>query len=120
MNYELRTNKAFTLIELVVAIAILVIVITFAGVIFKVGINSHRTAAANAEIIITEKIDVLVIPERLVTFAEDSTFVDVKDSAGVISQLPVEVGLSDGINIEVIAGLDEGQEIIERPPRTIE
>jgi len=50
MNYEPRTNKAFTLIELVVAIAILVMVITFAGVIFKVSINSHRTAAANAEI----------------------------------------------------------------------
>lgn len=76
--------------------------------------------SANAEIIITEKIDVLVIPERLVTFAEDSTFVDVKDSAGVVSQLPIEVGLSDGINIEVIAGLDEGQEIVERPPKTIE
>jgi prepilin-type N-terminal cleavage/methylation domain-containing protein len=50
MNYEPGNNKAFTLIELVVAIAILVMVITFAGVIFKVSINSHRTAAANAEI----------------------------------------------------------------------
>jgi prepilin-type N-terminal cleavage/methylation domain-containing protein len=50
MNNEQRTNKAFTLIELVVAIAILVIVISFAGVIFKVSINSHRTAMANAEI----------------------------------------------------------------------
>ena len=50
MNYELRTNKAFTLIELVVAIAILVMVISFAGVIFKVSINSHRTATASAEI----------------------------------------------------------------------
>ena len=76
--------------------------------------------SANAEIIIAEKRDVLVIPERLVTFVEDSTFVDIKDSAGVVSQLPVEVGLSDGISIEVIAGLDEGQEIIEKPPKTIE
>ncbi len=50
MNYERRTNKAFTLIELVVAIAILVMVISFAGVIFKVSINSHRTATASAEI----------------------------------------------------------------------
>jgi prepilin-type N-terminal cleavage/methylation domain-containing protein len=50
MNYELRTNKAFTLIELVVAIAILVMVISFAGVIFKVSINTYRTAAANTEI----------------------------------------------------------------------
>jgi len=50
MNYELRTNKAFTLIELVVAIAILVMVISFAGVIFKVSISSYRTASANTEI----------------------------------------------------------------------
>jgi prepilin-type N-terminal cleavage/methylation domain-containing protein len=50
MNTELRTNKAFTLIELVVAIAILALVSSFAGVIFNVSIGSHRTAAANAEI----------------------------------------------------------------------
>jgi prepilin-type N-terminal cleavage/methylation domain-containing protein len=50
MNCKLRTRRAFTLIELVVAIAILVMLISFAGVIFKVSINSHRTATANTEI----------------------------------------------------------------------
>ena len=50
MNYELRTNKAFTLIELLVAIGILAIVLSFAGVIFRVSIDAHRTAIANAEI----------------------------------------------------------------------
>ncbi|MBN2181389.1 MAG: prepilin-type N-terminal cleavage/methylation domain-containing protein [Sedimentisphaerales bacterium] len=50
MNFNRRTKKAFTLVELMVAIGILVIVLSFAGVIFRVGINSHRTAAANAEI----------------------------------------------------------------------
>ena len=50
MNHKLRTKKAFTLIELVVAIAILAMVLSFAGVVFKVSINSHRTAIANAEI----------------------------------------------------------------------
>ncbi|MHC4734701.1 MAG: prepilin-type N-terminal cleavage/methylation domain-containing protein [Planctomycetota bacterium] len=48
MNCKLRTRRAFTLIELVVAIAILVMLISFAGVIFKVSIN--RTAKANTEI----------------------------------------------------------------------
>lgn len=62
MNYKLRTSRAFTLIELVVAIAILVMLISFAGVIFKVGIGSHRTAMANAEIMqklraITDQLD---------------------------------------------------------------
>ena len=50
MNNEQRTNKAFTLIELVAAIGIFVVVLLFASVIFKVSIDSHRTAGANAEI----------------------------------------------------------------------
>ncbi|MHC4259952.1 MAG: prepilin-type N-terminal cleavage/methylation domain-containing protein [Planctomycetota bacterium] len=43
-------RRAFTLIELVVAIAVLVIVSSFAGAIFNVSVNSQRTAAATAEI----------------------------------------------------------------------
>lgn len=43
-------KKGFTLIELVVAVAILVIVLSFAGVIFRVSTESHRTAIANSEI----------------------------------------------------------------------
>jgi prepilin-type N-terminal cleavage/methylation domain-containing protein len=50
MNYELKKIKAFTLIELMVSMGILVVVLLFAGVIFRVSINSHRTAQANAEI----------------------------------------------------------------------
>jgi prepilin-type N-terminal cleavage/methylation domain-containing protein len=51
INNEQRTYKAFTLIELVVAVALLALVFSFAGVIFKVSIDSYRTACANAEII---------------------------------------------------------------------
>jgi prepilin-type N-terminal cleavage/methylation domain-containing protein len=50
MNHEPQNKKGFTLIELMVAVAILAIVLAFAGMIFKVGIDSHRTAIANAEI----------------------------------------------------------------------
>ena len=50
MNNKLQTNKAFTLIELVVAIAILVLVTSFAGAVFRISIGSHRTGLANAEI----------------------------------------------------------------------
>lgn len=49
MNSEQRTN-AFTLVELVVAVALLTIVISFTGVIFNVSIDAHRAAGANAEI----------------------------------------------------------------------
>ena len=55
-------QAGFTLIELVVAVGILAMVISFAGVIFRVSIDSQRTAAANAEIlqklrVITEQLD---------------------------------------------------------------
>lgn len=43
-------RRAFTLIELVVAVGILAIIFSFAGVIFTVSTESQRTAAANAEI----------------------------------------------------------------------
>jgi len=50
MNHELRTDKAFTLIELVVAVALLAMVLGFASVIFRVSIEAYRTAGANTEI----------------------------------------------------------------------
>jgi len=43
-------RKAFTLIELLAATGILAVILSFASVIFKVGIGAHRTAIANAEI----------------------------------------------------------------------
>ena len=43
-------KKAFTIIELLTAVGLLAMVITFAGLIFKVSIEGQRTASANAEI----------------------------------------------------------------------
>ncbi|MHC4621582.1 MAG: type II secretion system protein, partial [Planctomycetota bacterium] len=43
-------KRAFTLIELVVAIGILAMVLSFSGVIFKVAADSYRVTDANAEI----------------------------------------------------------------------
>lgn len=50
MKNKLQNRKAFTLIELVVAIGILSMVLSFAGVIFRVSIDSQRAAIANADI----------------------------------------------------------------------
>ena len=55
-------RKAFTLLELIVALGILAVVLSFAGLIFRVSIDSHRMALANAEImqklrVITEQLD---------------------------------------------------------------
>ncbi len=55
-------RKAFTLMELVVALGILAVVLSFAGVIFRVSIDSQRLAQANAEImqklrVLTDQLD---------------------------------------------------------------
>jgi prepilin-type N-terminal cleavage/methylation domain-containing protein len=55
-------RKAFTLLEMVVALAILAVIMSFAGFIFRVSVGSQRMAMANAEVmqklrIITEQLD---------------------------------------------------------------
>ncbi|MBN2019450.1 MAG: prepilin-type N-terminal cleavage/methylation domain-containing protein [Sedimentisphaerales bacterium] len=66
MKYEIRNTKyerrAFTLVELVVAVGIMAMVILFAGTIFKESIGSYRAASAQAEImqklrVITDQLD---------------------------------------------------------------
>ncbi len=77
MNYKLRTNKAFTLIELVVAIAILAMVLSFAGVIFKVSIGAFRTGIANAEI---------MRKMRAITDQLNTDFKDIRKDAPLLIQ----------------------------------
>jgi prepilin-type N-terminal cleavage/methylation domain-containing protein len=55
-------RKAFTLIELIVALAILAIMMMFASAIFRVSVDAQRMAVANGEImqklrVITEQLD---------------------------------------------------------------
>jgi len=75
--------------------------------------------SANAEIVINKKDSVLVLPERLVTFRNDSAFVEIPGDKGEAKQLPIKTGLSDGLKVEILAGIDEGKEVIERPPKEI-
>jgi type II secretory pathway pseudopilin PulG len=50
MNKKQRTYKAFTLLELAVAMGLLAMMILFAGMIFNMSIDTYRAAMANAEI----------------------------------------------------------------------
>jgi HlyD family secretion protein len=75
--------------------------------------------SANANIIIQRKDNVLVIPERTVTMRNDSSFVDVPAGKGK-EQRQIKTGLSDAINIEVVNGLKENDEILEKPVKKIE
>lgn len=80
--------------------------------------------SANAEVVIREKHDVVLIPERLVLFEDDgaSTFVEVPGQGPEAEpvKVAVQLGLSDGLNVEIEDGLGEGDEVVQRPPREIE
>jgi len=75
--------------------------------------------SANADIIIRRAENVLTLPERLVTFNNDSAFVEVLDSQGKPRKKAIQLGLSDGVTAQVLAGLKENEPVIERPPKEI-
>lgn len=64
--------------------------------------------SANASVILEKAPDVLTLPESVINFEGDSTFVYVlADSAAKVYMLqPVVTGVSDGINIEIKDGVD--------------
>ena len=79
--------------------------------------------SANADVIIREKKDVLVLPERLVSFEDGGkkTFVELPsaDPKKEPSKKEIKTGISDGLNVEIVSGLTKGQKVVERPPKEI-
>lgn len=76
--------------------------------------------SANAHIIIQRKDSVLTIPERVVTFRNDSAFVKVALAPTKTEERYIKTGLSDAISIEVTQGLKEGDEVFEKPVKQID
>ena len=63
--------------------------------------------SANAEIPIEKKEQVLAIDESLIKYENDSTYVFVKSDPNMYEKVAIKTGISDGINIEVISGIDK-------------
>lgn len=64
--------------------------------------------SANGDIVIYKKDNVLAIKERDIIYDKDETFVEVKNGDG-FDKIKVETGISDGINTEIVSGLDTTQ-----------
>jgi HlyD family secretion protein len=75
--------------------------------------------SANAHIIIAKRDSVLSIPERVVTFRNDSAFVQIPVGDQGSEECYIKTGLSDAINIEVLEGLEEGVEVLEKEVKEI-
>lgn len=71
--------------------------------------------SANAEIILSQRSNVLSIPEYTVEMNGDSSFVYLLDTVNTKEQtfnrVAIQTGLSDGINIEVTGGIDENAKL---------
>ncbi len=67
--------------------------------------------SANADIVLDRRDDVLAIDESLLQFADGEPFVEVEVGEQRFERRPVRLGLSDGIRVEILSGLDEGTRI---------
>jgi HlyD family secretion protein len=84
------------------------------------GITLRAGYSANADIIINRRIDVPVIPERLVSFENGIATVELPSGEpGERESREVELGLSDAIQVEVTSGLDLGDKVLEPKPRSL-
>lgn len=67
--------------------------------------------SANAEIVLEQRLDVLAIDEGLVLFEEGGSFVEIEVGDQNFEKRAVKLGLSDGIRVEVLEGIEEGNHI---------
>lgn len=77
--------------------------------------------SANADLVIKEKKDILLVPERVIQFEDGGkkAFVEVPGTSPKAEPKKVEIGtgLSDGLNCEVTSGLKKGDLVVSRPPK---
>ncbi|MGO9241721.1 MAG: efflux RND transporter periplasmic adaptor subunit [Bryobacteraceae bacterium] len=71
--------------------------------------------SANAEIILEEKPNVLLVPEAAIIYGKDrEAAVEIPDATADKGRkkLPVKLGISNGVKTELVAGLKEGAKVI--------
>ena len=84
-----------------------------ADVNIEQGTNIRAGYSANAEIELENKDSVFSIREALLQYDRitDKPFVEIQTGEGQFKRQDVKIGLSDGINVEVLEGVNEGDKI---------
>jgi len=69
--------------------------------------------SANADIVLDRKDSILVIPESLIKFEKegDSAYVEVETQPQQFEKRYIELGLSDGVNMEIKSGLTKDDKV---------
>jgi HlyD family secretion protein len=70
--------------------------------------------SAVARIELEAATDVLILPERVVDFRDGKAWVLQDDGQGGQREVEVQLGLSDGLTVEIQSGLAEGDQVLER------
>jgi HlyD family secretion protein len=83
-----------------------------ADVMLKQGVLMRANYSANADIVLDEKKQVLAIREALVQYDKDQKpYVEVETTPQTFVRHDVQLGLSDGIHVEVKGGVTKGDKI---------
>jgi len=61
---------------------------------------------------IAERSDVLLVPNAAVSTSNGTSYVNVEDANGQVTQTKVQTGLSDWQNTEITSGLNEGEKVV--------
>jgi HlyD family secretion protein len=77
----------------------------------KENLNLKSGMTAKAEVVTNKKTGILTIPDRAITKSNGDMVVKIMVD-GKLQDKPIKTGISDGINTEVVSGLNEGDEII--------
>jgi len=76
--------------------------------------------SANADIVLERKDSVLAIPESVLQFdGQEKTFVELQQKNNSFKKIYLKTGLSDGINIQILEGVKQG-DVIKGSEKTIE
>lgn len=69
--------------------------------------------SANASLVLEKKDSIMVIPEALLQFDKetDEPYVEVETGDQEFERKDIEIGISDGVNVEVVSGLTEDDEV---------
>lgn len=71
--------------------------------------------SANGEIVLSSQKNALLVDESLIQYekinGKDSPFVEVKQKDGSFKKVKVKLGASDGINVQILSGIDKNAEI---------
>ena len=76
-----------------------------AALVLKQGVLVRANYSANADIILEQRNNVLTISESMLSVENGKTYVEVETKPRQLERREVKLGLSDGINVEVLSGL---------------